>query len=105
MEIKDLACAIELAEVRGGTRGRSALLAFDFDTVEIGNQDAMQLGTNSAHLTFGGIQANTSVLARGGVNSPISGIGSINTYSPSVALTQANTNNAANYPLISGVTF
>ena len=112
MEIKDLACAVELgaeaAEVRGGTmvrRGRSALLDFDFDVVKIGNQDAYQSGYNSANLAFGGIHADTKVWANGSVGSQISGIGSVNTYAPAVSLTQGNTNNAANYPSIAGVTF
>jgi hypothetical protein len=105
MEIKDLACAVELAEVRGGTRGRSALLDFDFDVTRIGNQDAYQVGANSAYMSFGNIQANTAVWARGGVDSPISGVGSVNTYAPGVALSQSNTNNAANYPQMAGVTF
>lgn len=109
MKIKDLECAVELGremeEVRGGTlrrRGRSALLDLDLDIIKVGNNDVYQTGSNQASLFFGGINAPTTVKAQGSVNGQFNGIGSVNTYSPSVSLNQGNTNSNSNWQTFSG---
>ena len=91
MEIKDLACAVELSdasEVRGGTRGR-ALLDFDFQSLRLGNTDISQRSNQFAFATLGGINAPTTVHARGLVDSQINA-GSVNSYSPTVNQWQDN---------------
>lgn len=104
MEIKDLATAIELdaemADVRGG-RGRSGF-SFDLDVIKVGNNDVYQDGSNSARLSFGSIYADTNVYANKSVGGQFNGIGSVNSYAPSVSLNQSNTNSNSNWQTFSG---
>lgn len=108
MEIKDLATAIELdsemADVRGGTlkRGRSAGFSFDLDVIKVGNNDVYQTGTNQAQLTFGSIYADTNVYANKSVGGQFNGIGSVNSYAPTVNLNQSNSNQNSNWQTFSG---